>query len=237
MSAPKIPDPLFDRKHQVMQHGSEKPGVRRLCYAGQADFIESALQAGITVLDIGCGPKLPYARSAPCTIVGLDPSFESIRANDGVDVRIYGYAGNMPIAEGAVDAVLALYAVHHFGGRNRAENIERVSQAFKEFDRVVKPDGNLFVFEVEPWAPAWFVQCALWNTVRKVWPAMDIFFWRERPLRAIAESSFTRATTFERRRFHSPMLNTFAPVFAFPDLKLPRFAYPFHINLYHWRFA
>jgi len=135
-----------------------------------------------------------------------------------------------------VDAVLALYAVHHFGGRNRKENQGRVASAFAEFSRVLKPGGNLFVFELEPWWPAWKTQIILWNLIRKVFPKMDIFFWRERPLVDVVQPSFGRRSSYHKKKFRSPRFDTFAPAFAFPRIQIPRFMFPFRIQLYHWRF-
>jgi hypothetical protein len=37
-----------------------------------------------------------------------------------------------------------------------------------------------------------------------------------------------------RMRFHTPALTLIAPVFACPAVKIPRFLFPFHVNLYHW---
>ena len=53
---------FFDDKHAVMEHGSAEPGVRRCCYAEQATAIESVIPGGV-VVDVGCGPALPYRRS------------------------------------------------------------------------------------------------------------------------------------------------------------------------------
>jgi hypothetical protein len=36
--------------------------------------------------------------------------------------------------------------------------------------------------------------------------------------------------------FSTSMLSTFPPAFSLPWLPIPRFLYPFHVNLYRWRF-
>ena len=48
---------FFDDKHEVMEHGSAEPGVRRCCYADQATVIESAIPAGAVVVDVGWGQR------------------------------------------------------------------------------------------------------------------------------------------------------------------------------------
>jgi hypothetical protein len=53
---------FFDDKHAVMEHGSAELGVRRCCYAEQAAVIESLIPGGVVVVDVGCGPALPYRR-------------------------------------------------------------------------------------------------------------------------------------------------------------------------------
>ena len=225
---------FFDDKHAVMEHGSAEPGVRRCCYADQASVIESSIPAGAMVVDVGCGPALPYRRAKAWTLIGVDLSYESLRANTEVDVAVYGSAADLPLADRSVDAIVSLYAIHHFGGQTRRENEGRVARGFSEFGRVLKPGGSLFIFELSPWWPVWQMQCASWNLVRKLVQSMDIFFWRERPLVNIAAAHLGRSTTFRRVRFHAPALTPIPPVFACPGLKIPRFLFPFDVHLYHW---
>ena len=227
---------LFDAKHQVMQHGSDKPGVRRLCYAEQASFLEEHLRPGSVVLDVGCGPKLPYCRVRSYFLIGLDPSYESLRQNAGVDLRVYGHAGALPLPDRSLDTIVSLYAIHHFGGRTLEENQARVERAFAEFGRVLKPGGDLFIFELEPWWPFWKLQVTVWNRLRRAFPGFDILFWRERALRLACERQLERSS-YTRRSFSSPVFMLFAPVFAFPQVQIPRLAFPFRVSLYHWRVA
>ena len=225
---------FFDDKHEVMEHGSAEPGVRRCCYAEQATVIESAIPAGAVVVDVGCGPTLQYRRTKPWVLIGVDLSYESLRANTEVDIRVYGSAADLPLGDGSVDAIVSLYAIHHFGGQTRRENESRVARGFAEFGRVLKPGGSLFIFELSPWWPVWQAQCAGWNLARRLMPGMDIFFWRERPLVDVAAAHLGRTTTLRRVRFRAPALTPIPPVFACPALKIPRFLFPFHVHLYHW---
>ena len=225
---------FFDDKHGVMEHGSAEPGVRRCCYAEQATVIESVIPAGAVVVDVGCGPALPYQRAKPGTLIGVDLSYESLRANTEVDIRVYGSAAELPLADASVDAIVSLYAIHHFGGQTRRENERRVARGFAEFGRVLKPGGSLFIFELSPWWPIWQLQCATWNLVRKLMPSMDIFFWLENRLLNVAAAHLGRAATLRRVRFQAPALTPIPPVFACPSLKIPRFLFPFHVHLYHW---
>ena len=225
---------FFDDKHEVMEHGSAEPGVRRCCYAEQATVIESAIPAGAVLVDVGCGPALPYRRTKPWTLIGVDLSYESLRANTEVDIRVYGSAADLPLGDRSVDAIVSLYAIHHFGGQTRVENESRVARGFAEFGRVLKPGGSLFIFELSPWWPVWQAQCAGWNLVRKLMPSMDIFFWRARPLVKVAAAHLGRSATLRRVRFRVPALTPIPPVFACPALKIPRFLFPFDVHLYQW---
>ena len=224
----------FDDRHGVMEHGSAEPGVRRCCYAEPASIIESAIPAGAVVLDVGCGPALPYRRVKPWTLIGVDLSYDSLRANTHLDLRVYASASGLPLGNGSVDTIVSLYAIHHFGGRTIRENEDRVARAFAEFGRVLKPSGSLLIFELSPWWPVWQVQCATWNLVQKLIPSMDMFFWRERALVDLAADHLPRSATLRRVRLRAPAFTLIPPVFACPRLKIPRLLFPFHVHLYHW---
>lgn len=225
---------FFDDKHAVMEHGSAEPGVRRCCYAEQAAVIEALIPGKAVVVDVGCGPALSYQRPKSSFLIGVDMSYESLCANTEVDLAVYASAGELPMADGSVDAIVSLYAIHHFGGQNRRENEARVARGFAEFRRVLKPGASLLIFELSPWWPIWQVQRTAWDLVRKLMPAMDIFFWRERALLDVAARHFGGKATLRRVRFKAPLMTPIPPVFACPALKIPRLLFPFHVNLYHW---
>src|SRR5581483_2087834 len=136
------------------------------------------LRPGSLVVDVGCGPALPYSRPPGVYIVGVDPSFESVRANKDVDLRIYGTAGKLPFNDGSVDAVVCLYSVHHMVGHARSRNVPIVREALREFGRVVKPGGDVLIFEIDPWWPFWVAQQALWDPARRLLGrSLDMHFW------------------------------------------------------------
>ena len=49
-----------DDRHAMMTAGNAQEGVRCLCYEDQAHVVEPLLKPGALVLDVGCGPTLPY---------------------------------------------------------------------------------------------------------------------------------------------------------------------------------
>jgi SAM-dependent methyltransferase len=110
---------------------------------------------------------LPYQKKG-AFIIGLESSLPSIRANPDVDLRVFGSATKIPFADQSVDMVVCFYSVHHFVGNNLDETYDLVIRAFREFERVIKPGGFLFIFEMSPMKPDAMVQKAMWNSVRKV---------------------------------------------------------------------
>ena len=227
---------FFDDRHDVMTTVTGSDGIRCLCYDRQVDVALAALKTGAVVLDVGCGPTLPYEKPSDAFVIGLEASYESIAANREVDMRVYGTAATLPFPDHSVDTIFAFYAVHHMTGQNVVENRKSAMQVFREFRRVVKPGGELLVFEVSPWAPVWSAEKLLWNTARKVLGRkLDMFFYSARMYEALGKAALPDAT-FSVQSFGTSMLSTFPPVFSLPWLQVPRFLYPFDTNLYRWRF-
>jgi ubiquinone/menaquinone biosynthesis C-methylase UbiE len=192
------------------------------------------MRPGQVVLDVGCGPVLPYEKPAETFVIGLEASYESIRANRSVDLRVYGSAMEIPLADRSVDMVLAYYAIHHMTGRTLAENRQRLKQAFRELARVVKPGGQLLVFEVSPWRPIWLAERLLWNTARSVLGSkLDMCFYPADVYERVGRATMPEAR-FSVEPFSTSMLSMFPPAFSLPWLPIPRFLYPFDVNLYRW---
>jgi ubiquinone/menaquinone biosynthesis C-methylase UbiE len=218
-----------------MQRGNAGEGVRCLCYWHQEEFLAQKLPPGAVVLDVGCGPALPYKRRSDYFLIGLDPSYQSIRANQDVDLRIYGSATSLPLPNESVDAVLCFYSIHHMVGQSLRANREIVTGAFGEFGRVLKSGGELFLFEVNPWFPFWLAETLVWNRARRAMGSkLDMYFWSGSSLAELGRKTLGNAH-FQRVPFQAPMLSTFPPVFSMPWLQWPRFLYPFDANLFHWR--
>jgi SAM-dependent methyltransferase len=227
---------FFDAHFPVMTHGSDQPGPRAAFYEQQVATLGRALADTRVVLDIGCGPRLPYKRPAGVLVLGLDRSYESLRQNSDVDVRLFASAARLPVASRSVDAIVCLYSVHHLVGDTVAENERLVRSALAEFSRVLAPKGRLLVFEVGPLWPIDRIQRLLWNTVRRgLGKSYDMFFWNRTRLERLAREQFPAGTTAEYHAFRVPPLTAFPPAFALQRLKLPRALYPFHICMYTWR--
>lgn len=224
----------FDDVYEIMRIGNHARGTREIFYEQQSKAVERTLSDGEVVVDIGCGPELPYRKNGSF-VIGVDPSFHSIRANQAVDLRIFASAADMPLADASADAVICFYSVHHMtaetveGGRVIVEN------AFREVARVLKPTGRLMIFDMSPWLPFGALQNVIWNAARRrLGRSLDMFFWKAESLRRVGEKFFPGASLSITRFSESPF-QTFPPIFSKPGLRVPRFLYPFHINLYQWQ--
>jgi len=229
---------FFDDKFETMQKGHERKGEWDFCYAQQTDLLESYLRPGQLILDVGCGPSLPYSRPEGAVVLGLEPSFNSIRANRDVDLRVNGSATAIPLRDSSVDVIVCFYSIHHMVGRTREETRTNVGRAFKEFGRVLKPEGALFVFEMTPIAPFQAVQSLLWNLVRSAAPGMlDMYFWSASALLSVARENLPAGSASEKLIFGTSLFSAIPPVFNLPWFKIPRGLYPLDARLYKWRMA
>jgi len=97
-----------------------------------------ALGAGETVLDLGAGTGkfLPHLRATGVAVIAVEPvpamRAQLARQNPGIEAMA-GTAEDIPLAEGAVDAVVCAQAFHWFAN----------PAALAEIHRVLKPGGRL----------------------------------------------------------------------------------------------
>lgn len=227
---------FFDDKFETMQRGHEKEGEWTFCYEQQTALLTSYLRAGQVILDIGCGPSIPYSRPEGTFLVGLEPSFSSIRANGDVSLRVNGSAAAIPMRDASVDVIVCFYSIHHMVGATIGETRANVAQAFREFGRVLRPEGSLYVFEMTPIGPFYALQLMLWNAVRRMAPrTLDMFFWSASSLAAVARENLPPGTVPEKLFFGTSSFTSIPPVFNLPWFKLPRLFYPLDAKLYRWR--
>ena len=230
---------FFDDTHALMSVTTMQRGTQCMCYTQQTNWIDMRLENlppdESVVVDVGCGPRLPYQRSQRYFLVGVDASFESVRLNEEVDLRIFGSASCLPFKDNSIDVIVCFYLLHHLTGHSVSENCANLRNAFREFARVLKGDGHIYVFEVIPIPPLFAIQWVVWDLVRRIYPRLDMFFWSTRLLREIASSSLPAGTKLIERGFRCPFWVTFPFVFAWPMVQLPRYLFPFRARGFEWR--
>jgi len=226
----------FDTKHQVMQVGNTSPEIMTLCYSEQSRVAAELIREGDVIVDIGCGPTVHYERPQGSVLIGIDPSFDSLRVNSKLDLRVYSGAEQMPLADKSVDRIFFFYSIHHMIGRTVAENTANLTSALQECKRVVREQGTLVIFDMSPWWPAWQAQRMAWNCARSALDdKLDMFFWRKSALERLA-GPILSARDYSTQSFKVSPFLSFPPVFSLPNLRVPRFLYPFDIKMYKWSF-
>ena len=117
------------------------------------------LAVGQALIDIGCGTggtTIALARRCALDAIGVDPSPEMLAAataHQGVNCRfVRGHAEQLPFPDDSFDRALMQTAVH----------LMRRGESFSEARRVLRTDGLLTVFTVDPagvddfWLAEWF---------------------------------------------------------------------------------
>lgn len=229
---------FFDERTEAMEEVVNDPGTRALFYQEQSTTAQRHLAGAPVILDVGCGGALQYPRPPGSQIVGLDLSIQLLRRNKDLDLAVYGSAAELPVADRSVDRVVCFYAVHHFVGASVAANRSLVERAFSEFGRVLRPGGELLVFDLSPWWPVWRAQCIAWNRARRLLGSrLDMFFWRASALEKLAERRLGREAQLTREVFRGSPLTVIPAGVGLAWLRVPRALYPFKICLYRWRVA
>jgi SAM-dependent methyltransferase len=231
-----VPVSFFDDKFVVMQQGHDHQGGEwRFAYAQQVRLLEERLGRGGVILDVGCGPLLPYRHPPEATVIGLEYSLPSIAANRQVELPVCASAADLPLADASVDAVVCLYSIHHMTCPTVAETEVFVARILRELGRVTKPGGTVLIFEMAPVTGAGRLQRLFWNLAKKLLGRrLDMYFWPVRSLRQSLEQAVP-GSVVTVEKFRSSPWTTFPPVFNLPRFRLPRFLYPLQPVLYRWQ--
>lgn len=232
-----IPKSFFDDKYKIMAAGhSGKGGDWQIGYQQQIQMIEKMIKDKKAILDVGCGPEIPYRKFSCNTLIGVEYSFPSVAANQSVDLPICASAIALPLRDQSVDVVLAVYSLHHMVGSSKAETRNTIVNVVEELFRVVRAGGVVFVVEMAPVEPFGFFQDLLWDLSKKVLgSSLDQFFWTPSRLKKACHKVKGWKDP-QIISFTSPWWVCFPPVFSLPWLKIPRFLYPLRPIGYLWEF-
>ena len=142
----------MEQPHEHYTHGHHESVLKSHTWrtiANSAAYLEPQLAAGLSLLDVGCGPgtiTVEFAdRLAPGRVVGLDASAEVIAKASADFARanlefIVGSVYELPYADGTFDIVHTHQTLHHL-----ADPVA----ALREMRRVAKPGGLVAAREVD----------------------------------------------------------------------------------------
>ena len=213
--------PYFNQHVADQQRVTATDGNWSLCYAQQIRVLEAFIEHGCTVLDIGCGPSLPYSTRG-IYVIGLDPSAEALSRNTDVDERVVGSAVEIPYPDNSLSLVVAFYSLHHMTTQTYGGSRIRAERAIAEMQRVLNSDGTLLIFEMRPHRWASWLQAHCWDLAKAVLgDGLDACFLDD-------------LTGFEVQTFAAPWYTLIAPILSLPWLKIPRILWPFQPVVYRW---
>jgi len=203
-------------------------------YAQQVSLLASHLEHATTVLDVGCGSRLPYEPRRDAFVIGVDPSVDALRANTRLNLRVHASASRLPVASSSVDLLVCFYSLHHMIGGSIPETRSNVAECLRECARAIVPGGTLFIVENNPRSLYWALQRWGWPFAKKILGRhLDMFFWSQRDLnRLLVEATgrgVDRSITCDTSR-----LTLISPIFAVPRFKVLRFMHPLNCSVSIW---
>lgn len=172
--------PDYDRIEAMLAWGTG-PRYRRDA------LTRAGLKPGMRVLDVGVGTGLVAAQACmltgdPALVTGIDPSPGMMAASNlpKTMTLIEGRAESLPFPDNHFDFLSLGYALRH---------ISDLGVAFAEFERVLKPGGQLCLLEItQAQNPAgkWLLKTYMrgviplltrWVTARKDTPTIWRYYW------------------------------------------------------------
>lgn len=203
-------------------------------YAQQVSLLASHLERATTVLDIGCGSRLPYTPRPDAFVIGVDPSVDALRANKRLNLRVHASAARLPIASTSVDLLVCFYSLHHMIGASIAETRANVAECLRECARALVPGGTLFIVENNPRSLYRLLQQWGWPLAKRILGRhLDMFFWSQRDLNGLLIEATGRGVD-RTITCDTDRMTVISPMFAVPRFKVFRFMHPLNCSVSIW---
>ena len=203
-------------------------------YAQQVSLLATHLERATTVLDVGCGSRLPYEPRRDAFVIGVDPSVDALRANTRLNLRVHASAARLPVASSSVDLLVCFYSLHHMIGGSISETRANVAGCLRECARVLVPGGTLFIVENNPRSLYRLLQQWGWPFAKRILGRhLDMFFWSQSDLNRLLVEATGRGVdrTITCDTGH---LTLISPIFAVPRFKVLRFMHPLNCSVSIW---
>lgn len=126
--------------------------------------------AGKAVLDVGNGGIFPYDRTLAASVAVLDisPAMLARVPSEGV-VKIVADARNMDAcADESFDTVIFNLSLHHIAAGTATKTAAGVHQALSEGFRVLRPGGDMIVYEPVIYSALYALERALFRPIRRM---------------------------------------------------------------------
>ncbi len=111
------------------------------------DFVRERVGTGKTIANIGCGVDTGFLElAADNTVVAFDlmcPLLEKLRDGHGSALNVAGAVHALPFRNAAFDAICCIDLIHH--------EPDRLAAIFASFARILRPDGILFLEDINAW--------------------------------------------------------------------------------------
>lgn len=149
------------------------------------------------VLDVGCGSRVFYSLANAQSWTGVDISKRMIDSIEFVD-RIpkmdlqQGDVLKLPFKDGSFDTVCCLFLLHHVAKDSPSYSHERVTQAYREIFRVLRPGGKLIVAENCRGFVQFFYHMGfafIYKAALKLTKTEMPYFWRMKDYEAFGEKA------------------------------------------------
>lgn len=162
------------------------------------------------------------------TVIDIASNMLELWSDFPVETKVAD-ALDLPFESNSVGALVYPMVLHHLCEGTARDAREKVRQAFKEAERVLTPDGKLFIVDYEIWPPVYAVEIAMAPLTRRLLATKDIplvvmhsqRFYR----RALQEAGFSKTERIETGENEHPFA-MIQPVIGLPWLVVPRFVYP-----------